>query len=83
MTKDKIDQMREEILYNNLKSCSFKPKINDNSRKITKQKALYLEEQFSPDEYQNGDPSAQPDQFTILYDDAMKRIERHQKIYSM
>lgn len=75
--------MRAEILYNNQKSCSFKPKINDNSRKIAEQREMIYEKEITPDEYQNFNGMSQADQFALLYDDAMKRIERHQKIYSM
>jgi hypothetical protein len=82
LTKDKLDQKRSETLYAAQQACSFHPKINDNSRKIAYQRDQFFQDENIADEYSNV-ASCKTDQFLHLYDDAMKRIERHNKIYSM
>lgn len=84
MSKDKIEQMRAEVTYSNHQSCSFKPKINENSRKIANQREQFFDDEIVPDE--NNEHSRgrmQPNQYLQLYDDAMKRVDRHNNIYSM
>jgi len=79
MTKDKLDQKRAETMYERQQNCTFQPKININSRKIADQRDNFYEGDI---EQENNSSSTQ-DQFLHLYDDAMKRIERHNQIYSM
>ena len=71
------------MIYHTQQSCSFKPKINKNSKKIADQRNRFFEEDMVADEHSSALNSFKPDQFLHLYDDAMKRVERHSKIYSM
>ena len=83
LAKDKIDQMRAEVMYTDQKSCSFHPKINNNSRKIANQRQRFFEDEIVADERTESVGRSKPNQHLQLYDDAMKRVERHNKIYSM
>lgn len=82
LTQDKLEQKRAEILYEIQNSNSFHPNINENSRKIADQRNQFFEDEYIGDENSN-QYGPQSDQFLNLYDDAMKRVERHNKIYSM
>lgn len=83
LAKDKLEQRRAEMLYQTQQSCSFKPRINYNSRKIAEQRNQFFYNEFMGDEHSDIFSNRQPDQFSQLYDDAMKRVERHRKIYSL
>jgi hypothetical protein len=82
LTQDKLEQKRAEVLYGIQNSNSFHPNINENSRKIADQRNQFFEDDYIGDENSN-QYGPQSDQFLNLYDDAMKRVERHNKIYSM
>jgi hypothetical protein len=82
LAQDKIEQKRAEMLYEVQQANSFHPNINDNSRKIAGQRSQFFEDDYAGDENSN-QFGHQSDQFLNLYDDAMKRVERHDKIYSM
>lgn len=82
LVKDKLDQKRAASLYETQQACSFHPAINGNSRKIAEQRSQFFEDDGVPEEYSNFS-SNYNDQFSHLYEDAMKRVERHNKIYSM
>jgi hypothetical protein len=82
LAQDKIEQKRAEMLYEVQQANSFQPNINDNSRKIAGQRSQFFEDDYAGDENSN-QFGHQSDQFLNLYDDAMKRVERHDKIYSM
>lgn len=83
MIKDKIDQKRAEIMYYNQKAWSFRPKINANSKNIAEQRSKFFEDDVVAEEHSNKELVSKPDQFIHLYEDAMNRLERHNKIYSM
>lgn len=83
-SKDKIEQMRAEVMYSTQQLCSFKPKINDNSRVMAMQKQTYYDYDDVGDEAKpHSRGRVEPDQYIQLYDEAMKRVDRHQNIYSM
>ena len=82
LVQDKLEQKRAEAIYETQKSHSFHPHINDNSRKMADQRSQFFSEEYVGDETANN-LSRRPDQFLHLYEDAMKRVERHNKIYSM
>jgi hypothetical protein len=81
LTKDKIEQKRAERLYTTLQSWSFQPKINNYSRKIVDQRDQFFGEEMSIDD-QNSQ-FERDKKFNELYSDAMRRFERHDKIYSI
>lgn len=80
LARDKRDQKRAEIQYKKLTEFSFHPRINENSRKIIGERAKYFNDGCEIGLTSPYDLA--PDQFHLLYEDAMKRVDRHINIYS-
>lgn len=96
-TQDMIDKKRSEILFEEQHRHSFKPQINKNSERIIMERSRqFLEESEamntssiskSPMKSKNSDSSYMSanyklDKFKLLYDDAIKRKQRKEEIYS-
>ena len=93
-TKEHLEKKRNEILYETQHKHSFKPKINRNSERIILERSRqYLEESaamFSNSESSNNrnanasliSSNKKLDKFMLLYDDAIKRKQRKDNIYS-
>lgn len=91
-THDKIEKKRSEMMFEKQHRYSFKPRINKKSERIIQERSRqFLEESSrmlsSPHVSQNYESSymtsAQKlNKFTLLYDDAMKRKQRKDEIYS-
>ena len=81
-----IEKKRSEILFEKNNSHSFKPKINKNSEKLIMERSRqYLEESahnLDSSGNQTFTSARGLDKFMLLYDDAIKRKERKDYIYS-
>eukprot|EP00347_Sterkiella_histriomuscorum_P010260 403376977 len=69
--REKIEQKRTEILLQEQAECKFRPMI-------TKKSAQLLSDRYHP----NGEVDRSSDKFSNLYEDAKRRKERQDKIYS-
>ena len=82
-TRDKIEVKRSEKLFEEQRECFFHPQISKKSEKIINEKVM------------GGDASGRSpfidnqnlmkngiDKFSMLYEDAKRRKERQDKIYS-
>lgn len=91
--QDMIEKKRSEMLFEQQHKHSFKPKINKNSEKMIMERSRqFLEESAAM--YATPDESSQQmdssymtaqnklDKFMLLYDDAIKRKQRKDQIYS-
>lgn len=93
-TKDMIEKKRSEMLFEKQHQHSFRPQINKHSEKLIMERSRqFLEESaamYSPDDNsRNQDMQAsymsanqRLDKFKLLYDDAIKRKQRKDEIYS-
>lgn len=93
-SKDMIEKKRNEELFERQNSHSFKPMINKNSEKMIMERSRqYLEESAAilsnsqDSSHHNPNSSVltankKLDKFMLLYDDAIKRKQRKDNIYS-
>ena len=81
VVKDKLDQRRATELFKIQNAYSFQPNINENSRKIVDQRNQFFNDfnEYENYSYPGNNGNAQ---FHHLYMDAMKRVDRHNNIYS-
>ncbi|CAI2360937.1 unnamed protein product [Moneuplotes crassus] len=80
ISKDKKDQRRAEELYQKQMEFSYHPNINENSKKIIEERTTFLIDNCDHEIAKNY--SLNPDQCHLLYEDAMKRVDRHNNVYS-
>lgn len=73
--REKVEQLRCEIIFKEQAECKFKPEISKKSEKI-------LSERYDHGvPYQEVGKPPLMDKFSTLYEDAKRRKERHEKIY--